>query len=970
MDAVAALAGWDLLSVMDETDLERVNHSRIQIPYLFMLEYAQWRQLSALGLKPDLALGHSLGELAALCVSGALPLDAAWHLVETRAAHMALMEERAGNESGMLAVSAGWSEVQEALKENPELYVSNRNTERQFVLSGPREKLYELRKNLRRRRIPAFMLGMSLAFHNPAMRVLRDLSVRRLNGLEMRPPRFPLLSCVTAGPYPKSQPDICGLIADLDENTVDWPKTISAARDKYGAACFVELGPQETLCGLTSEVYPDAACFSASRKGHEKEAMRRLCARLYSLGLLRDKSIVRLAERKSALPDSSPRPSDPPPLKTRPPSPEWTAAMELLAEETGRPVSELGPELDLRYDLALRSSRFPYLVQEAERRFKRQIALENLTQISTAGDLAAFLSGGSARFPKTSPERKPPFERPSPLTLPPLGAFKFDPSDQSLKPWPLDPSRPASPAPLQGTIALCALDEDIMPEIWAGMAPFRMRLLIPSFLLRRCALLQKSGGKLLRLRLERGAPPEAIVKAMEEARAKYGPFSGVLFIPPPRIGGSAPDFKKYLDILPRVKAASPESWLCCLRRQCAPPSENGAASPLSPEALEYFSLLSALPAEARPSRAIWWLDQRSRPDLQNLNEAGDMLARNLLFAAPERIVWTSAEPKPAQSPAYCPAAECLEEIQALDSPPPDPAPGAFLGEAQFSLFKYPGLSAGGNQGAIDGPPLPLGLMLKTLLGASRLACPQLEPFAISDVQIESFPRLPYGITRECRVEARAGQRLMQEKTLARLCRASMSARTISANGRRGQAWEPVCGALLSLGRPAGAMTAHDGLELPRGGFSALSAGALDAFYSAAGLGEEWRLIEEFEIFSGAAKNPPLFYQARAAKARPLIAGSSEWAYNDLAVLIEALCQALGLALARAGEGGLSGGRPRLRRIGFMRFDTARIKGAERFFLRFARSWDDARFTRFDGVIENGSGQAILSFLHFEFDKAE
>lgn len=49
MDRIAAVAGWDVLSLMDETDLEKIGLTRWQQPYLFLLEFAQWSQFLSLG---------------------------------------------------------------------------------------------------------------------------------------------------------------------------------------------------------------------------------------------------------------------------------------------------------------------------------------------------------------------------------------------------------------------------------------------------------------------------------------------------------------------------------------------------------------------------------------------------------------------------------------------------------------------------------------------------------------------------------------------------------------------------------------------------------------------------------------------------------------------------------------------------------------------------------------------------------
>ncbi|MBO4300587.1 MAG: acyltransferase domain-containing protein [Desulfovibrio sp.] len=286
MDRLAALADWDLLGLMDETDPERINHTRWQCPYLFMLEFAQWSVLSSLGLKPSLICGHSLGELVGLCFAGVYTPEVAWYILDTRAVHMAELEARATRETGMMAVHAEAQILQEVRSTWPSLYVSNYNTPRQCILSGPREVLLEARKSLRKRRIPAIMLNMSLAFHHPGMRVLRDMSLRRLNALAMHAPRFPMLSCITTDFYPDDQENVCRLIADLDENSVRWTECVEAMWQRDGIRVFLELGPQDTLCSLMDANRPEALCLTAGHKGHETEGLRQACARLFALGYL------------------------------------------------------------------------------------------------------------------------------------------------------------------------------------------------------------------------------------------------------------------------------------------------------------------------------------------------------------------------------------------------------------------------------------------------------------------------------------------------------------------------------------------------------------------------------------------------------------------------------------------------------------------------------------------------------------
>ncbi|MDR3361247.1 MAG: acyltransferase domain-containing protein [Desulfovibrio sp.] len=391
MDRIAAVADWDVLALMDETEIEIISQSRRQLPYLFLLEYAQWSQIASLEIAPSIVCGHSLGEMIALCFAGAYAPEVAWEMMETRARQMVNLEIEAANEAGsktgMLSVHAGMDVIDDLRRSLPSLYISNYNTPRQFILSGPRDVLLEARKILRARKIPAIVLNVALAFHHPSMRVLREPALYWLNAFEMRRPHLPVLSDVTADFYPQDQPSISRYIADLDENSVRWTECVRVMWDREGIRHFLELGPQDILCGLVDAIEPQALCMPAGRRGKEAEEMLRVCAQLYSLGHVKRKPDI---GQTAGRPERRGTPAADAP-KHGVISESLKNFLEILATACGRPADELGLEMDLRYDLALRSSRFPALILEAEQRLGLAINFEKLLGVSTVGDLARVL---------------------------------------------------------------------------------------------------------------------------------------------------------------------------------------------------------------------------------------------------------------------------------------------------------------------------------------------------------------------------------------------------------------------------------------------------------------------------------------------------------------------------------------------------------------------------------------------------
>jgi malonyl CoA-acyl carrier protein transacylase/acyl carrier protein len=411
MERVAAAADWDVLALMDEPDAERISHTRWQQPYLFLLEYAQWSQFAALGLEPALLCGHSLGELVALCFAGVYTPEIAWYILDTRAMHMAEMEANSTRENGMMAVHADAGVIARIRGAWPGLLVSSYNTPRQFIVSGPREALGEARKWLRKQRIPAILLNVGLAYHHPGMRILRDLSLRRLNALPMSAPRHRVLSSITADFYPGDQPAICRCIAELDENPVRWTDCVKIMREGQGIRHFLEFGPQDTLCSLIADNDARALCLPVGRKGHESEQMRQACARLYALGGL-PRPAVRAALRArnlSGLPETAKEVASAPPQRLFSADPRFAAYMhniaEILAKAANCPRRDIRPETDLRYDLSLRSSSFPLLLREIEEATGVRLLFENLLGITSVGDLARALCSAG---PDTEREERKP----------------------------------------------------------------------------------------------------------------------------------------------------------------------------------------------------------------------------------------------------------------------------------------------------------------------------------------------------------------------------------------------------------------------------------------------------------------------------------------------------------------------------------------------------------------------------------
>ncbi|MFD3523537.1 acyltransferase domain-containing protein [Streptomyces sp. NPDC058653] len=165
-------------------------------PLLFAVGYALGRAVAArVPGAPAVLLGHSVGELAAACLAGVLPLTGAARLMAARGRAL-----RTAPPGGMLAVAASVAGVGPFLGGG--VTVGAVNGPRQTVLCGPREPLARAAERAGAAGLTVRPLRSDVGFHGPslagaahALRAALDPERAR-----WRAPRLPVYSSRTARP--------------------------------------------------------------------------------------------------------------------------------------------------------------------------------------------------------------------------------------------------------------------------------------------------------------------------------------------------------------------------------------------------------------------------------------------------------------------------------------------------------------------------------------------------------------------------------------------------------------------------------------------------------------------------------------------------------------------------------------------------------------------------------------------------
>ncbi|MBU4449160.1 MAG: acyltransferase domain-containing protein, partial [Proteobacteria bacterium] len=286
MDRAAAAADFDLLHLLFHDQEENLQKTRWQQPALFTVEYAVARYLMALGIHPVAMAGHSLGELTALCLAGVYSLEDGFRIVNQRAICMDKAATMGLDPGVMAAVDAPLDLLQEMLQGQEQVYISNINSPNQVVLSGKTEPVKNFGSRLKEMGYRATLLRVSMAFHSPIMRVIRDELEAFIAPIPFHTPQIPVISNTTMAPFPADPDEIKRILMAHLESTVHWMPNVQTLWHDFGVRLFTEVGPGDILSNLIYDTLPEPACIQTCLPEAESLTCKSALAQLFTQGQL------------------------------------------------------------------------------------------------------------------------------------------------------------------------------------------------------------------------------------------------------------------------------------------------------------------------------------------------------------------------------------------------------------------------------------------------------------------------------------------------------------------------------------------------------------------------------------------------------------------------------------------------------------------------------------------------------------
>lgn len=248
LDAAEALSGLELRDIARDGTPDQLSDTRAAQPLLYLADWAWGSAVIDAGVRPSAVAGHSLGELAALAVSGVFSVEAGLELVVERSRIMARCAD--STPGGMAAViGMDGADVAACVETLDGVWVANDNAPGQIVLSGTHRGLEAATRALSdigaRRIIPLNVAG---PFHSPLMEPARAAFAVLLEQATFMDSAFPVVQNTDPAPVTGAAEVRARLAAQITA-PVRWTETMESLR-AGGAGTLVEAGPGCVLKGL------------------------------------------------------------------------------------------------------------------------------------------------------------------------------------------------------------------------------------------------------------------------------------------------------------------------------------------------------------------------------------------------------------------------------------------------------------------------------------------------------------------------------------------------------------------------------------------------------------------------------------------------------------------------------------------------------------------------------------------------
>jgi len=265
-EKAGARIGVDFKALLFEEN-EQINQTAYTQPAILLVSIIAYKLFQeAHSVEPALLLGHSLGEISALCAAGAIDYLDAVELVHKRGTLMQAACE--GIDAGMMAIVGLDDESVDQIctdarnKENKSVWPANYNQDGQLVIAGLKADLQSLESTFKEagaKRV--ILLNMSVASHCPLLSSAQEPLRHELEKSLHDPFVADVISNVTEKPYHTKQQAL-ELITEQLVRPVRYKQSIKAIAGDVDMA--IEFGNGAVLKGLNRRINKEMTTMNVS----------------------------------------------------------------------------------------------------------------------------------------------------------------------------------------------------------------------------------------------------------------------------------------------------------------------------------------------------------------------------------------------------------------------------------------------------------------------------------------------------------------------------------------------------------------------------------------------------------------------------------------------------------------------------------------------------------------------------------
>ncbi len=232
-----AEVGWSLREAIEvDQNLMDTTKSQIALFGMHVALAAVWRDH---GIEPGAIMGHSMGEVAAAVVAGALSPADGVKLITWRSVLMEAENKR--GVGGMAVLQAAPQEFEAVADQFPGVVIAVYGSPKAITIAGPKEPLNAAAEHFKELGRGAWVLPVGGAGHSPQVDLILDEFAEKLAGITPQQPTVPYYSTALEDPREAPSFGIDYWQANV-RNSVRFMQAIGAAAED-GFTTFVEISP-------------------------------------------------------------------------------------------------------------------------------------------------------------------------------------------------------------------------------------------------------------------------------------------------------------------------------------------------------------------------------------------------------------------------------------------------------------------------------------------------------------------------------------------------------------------------------------------------------------------------------------------------------------------------------------------------------------------------------------------------------